>query len=254
MNQPTIWWTTTFGNYAWDVYGRECVESFGQYLPAEVRACVGLDDDELASECEKLLRAGDHVQIGVMAAKEKFITQYAAKDHPRNYRLQAARFCHKIFFLKTMMEKSHHHTPRYLVWWDADAIVNRPLSMNDIQPLLPTPQQAYSYLGRKDWDHSECGFMVFCLESEAARKIIDDMIELYTEGLVFTLPQWHDSYVFDHVRDKTLGLNISEGVAGNNVWAHTPLGSFSEHRKGIEAKFRKRALTDTELLGEKEAP
>lgn len=188
--------------------------------------------------------------VGRSIEHQNFINQFKHRDHPTEYRLQAARFCHKIFVLKRVMDKAMMLAPEirptHIIWWDADARLTCPVAPEELEAIMPTGEEAVSYLGRRDWDHSECGFMGFSLDKGKA--IIDFMFAYYVQGLVFSLPQWHDSYLFDVARKNYICKNLSEGVPGNNVWAQTALGAFSEHWKGEAAKARGKPMTDEELF------
>jgi hypothetical protein len=235
---------TTFPNKAWGLYAAEALQSLVKHLPASVKICVGLDDQTLKSEVEPVLRPGDAVLAGWQPDHLEFITRNAARDHASDYRLKATPFSHKIFFLKRFFDQE---SADYIVWWDADALLTKPVTEADLIGVMPGKDETVSYLGRKDWDHSECGFMGFNKAHAGAKAILDFMHYYYVSGTVFSLPQWHDSYLFDVARNGQPCRNISEGVPGNNVWAATKLGEFSEHRKGFEAKQRGRALTDHEF-------
>lgn len=276
-----LWWVTTFPNSAWETYALESLLSLTKCLPQQFKLCIGLDDAVLLPMVKKLLQQGgdggdlnhsssaeNHaatkddekltshprawdVKAGWSPDHQEFVTRYKSRDHATDYRLQATRFAHKVFVLKHFLDAALKTSPRpdYLVWWDADAILTRTVNADEIAALMPGADEACSYLGRKDWDHSECGFMAFNLANGGAEAILNFMHHYYTEGLVFSLPQWHDSYLFDVARADRPCRNLSAGVPGNNVWAGTPLACFSEHRKGVLAKQRKKALTDAELFG-----
>lgn len=145
-----------------------------------------------------------------------------------NYRYQAVKFCHKVFaYTDPSIDDD------WLIWIDADVEFTRPLDERFFNAVLKGPGV---YLGRKDWHHSECGFMTFRLPE--CRPFLNRMREMYTSGEIFSLPEWHDSYVFDHVR-KELDfpfVNLSEGVPGTHVWPGTILGDYMVHNKGPVAK------------------
>jgi len=283
-----FWIITSFPNFAWDLYARYSLCSLGKHLPQGFKLCVALDDDTLyqsvknvwveggddtnfnlsqnvmidaaQKNMEKLTyapRAEIEIICGWDDAHAKFINQNRHKDHASDYRLQATRFAHKIFFLKRFFDVAEDcelkDKPDYIIWWDADALLTKEIQCNDFEMIMPRDDEAVSYLGRKDWDHSECGFMAFNMAHHGAKEIIDFMITYYQQNLIFSLSQWHDSYLFDVARKNfedqgQKNLNLSENIKGNNVWAHTPLGGFSEHWKGVEAKQRKKPLTDDELF------
>jgi hypothetical protein len=174
----------------------------------------------------------------------EFVTRFKTRDHPTEYRMRATTFCHKIFTLHHFADKVGN--PDFLVWWDGDAIMNRPVALDELAKLMPREGEVASYLGRKDWDHSECGFVAYNMRA-GGKALLDAMHYYYVSGSIFSLAQWNDCYLFDQLRKGQPAYNISEGVPGNNVWEHTLLSQFSEHRKGVEAKQRGKALSDREF-------
>jgi hypothetical protein len=240
---------TTFPDSAWALYAEEALQSLKANLPAGTKLCVGLDSDLLKEKVKTLLRPGDELSCVWTPEHREFVARYRDRDHPTDYRRKATPFCHKLFTLKHFFDRETAvpALPDFLVWWDADALLKRPVSLEELAKLMPGKDEAVSYLGRKDWDHSECGFMGFNLRHPGTKAIIDLMHYYYVSGLIFSLPQWHDSFLFDQARAGQKCRNISEGVPGNNVWAATVLGTFSEHRKGIEAKERRKPLDDAEF-------
>lgn len=248
-----IAWVTTFPDAAWELYAKACLHSLARFLPTNAALFVGLDNVALREPVQALLRPGDKFYCGWLAEHAAFVQANKSRDHATEYRLMATRFCHKIFVIKRVLDEVLAAGGfDYLVWWDGDALLTRTPTPDDLQKVLPRENEVVSYLGRKDWDHSECGFMGFNLKHKGAAEIITFMHHYYVSELVFSLPQWHDSYLFDVARAGQPCRNISEGVAGNNVWAHTALAAFSEHWKGERAKARNKALTDTELFGKAE--
>lgn len=249
----TFWLATTFPNTAWALYAQESLAALTRHLPPACRFFVGLDDAALAGAVQGLLRAQDVVLVGMQPDHAAFVQENKHRDHAQDYRLQAVRFCHKVFVLRHVLSRAlaepESLRPEFLLWWDADAILNRAVTEAELLALCPRGDETCSYLGRKDWDHSEAGFIGFNIANGGAEKILSFMHTYYTQGFVYSLPQWHDSYLFDVARGDLPARNLSAGVAGNNVWAGTALASFSEHRKGHEAKARGRALTDKELFG-----
>jgi hypothetical protein len=242
-----LYLVTTFPNSAWELYAREALESLAKNLPPEVKMGVGLDDEALNTSVNAIIKTRGQVLAGWQADHREFVIRNKDRDHPTNYRLKATVFSHKIFVLRHFFEQALSEGYDYVIWWDADAILTRPVSTQDLQNVLPSNGEAVSYLGRKDWDHSECGFMGFNVKHPGAKAILDFMHYYYMSGSVFSLPQWHDSYLFDVARAGQPARNLSAGVPGNNVWAATPLGGFSEHRKGPEAKQLGRAMSDKEF-------
>lgn len=232
---------TTFGNEHFEIYAKRMLESFVANWPAEVPILVQTDTPTLAAEINKIIRPHDGLKSGWEPDHKAFVERNKDKDDPNNYRKQAVRFCHKVFALKfaldaTMKAKAAgaEDTPRHLIWMDADVLTTRKVTPEDIMKCLPKEGDAVSYMGRKDWDHSECGWLAFDLENDGDQ-LIKSMYMYYTLGEVFKLDQWHDSWVFDkcYCEGRT---NLTPNATGMEVWPQSPMAPWSKHYKGPIAK------------------
>ena len=232
---------TTFPDNCFEIYGRSMLQSFAQYWPADIPLLVQLDNDLLHEQVQKLLRPTDAIAIGWDKDHKAFVERNQGKDDPVNYRKQAVRFCHKVFAIKRAMDAikaakaNNEPCARYLIWMDADVITTKPVTMDDIKKCLPKEGDAVAYLGRKDWDHSECGWLAFDLENEGD-DLINSMVERYKQDLIFQLEQWHDSYIWDQVREYHESTNLTLDKPGMDIWPHSPMGQWSIHYKGQQAK------------------
>jgi hypothetical protein len=198
-----------------------------------------LDNDKLVPDVEKLLRPQDAVVINENEDHKKFLERNKDKEHPFDYRKQALRFSHKVWALKMACEfwKANAGKCRYLIWMDADVIVTRNVTADEIAKCLPKEGDAVSYLGRKDWPHSECGWMAFDLQN-GGDVIIDEVYRRYVSDEIFKEEEWHDSWIFDQVikiQDAKV-TNLTEGKPGMEIWPHSPMAAWSRHYKGPLAK------------------
>lgn len=158
------------------------------------------------------------------------------------YRLDAVKFSHKVYAIQEGL-KYVDENDKYFVWWDADAWLTNTLTDQVIEEQLQLQTGFCAYLGRKDWDHSETGFIAFNTQDSDYKVFVDNMANIYDLGNVFKLAQGRtDSHVFDLLRDAFTKqknkkfINLSENVAGNHVWPDTKLYTFSDHAKGPVAK------------------
>lgn len=234
---------TTFPNNCFEVYAKEMLKSFTRFWPSEIPLLVQLDDDLLTDSVGKLVRPQDAIAVGWERDHADFVKRNKDKDTD-NYRHQVTRFSHKVFALHRALEairkqKSEGgNAPRYLIWWDADGITNRNITIEEIQECLPHNGDAVSYLGRKDWPHSECGFLAFDLEN-GGDAFIDVWHGLYVSDEILKLKETHDSWAFDHIRNSVgapRATNLTEGKPGMDIWPHSPMGKWSTHHKGPVAK------------------
>lgn len=233
---------TTFPSVSWKIYAEKMLESYTAYWPEECGLLVKLDDDALIPDVQKLLRPVDGVVSGWTKEQADFIERNKDKDDPQDYRKQACRFSHKVFALKSAVDfwaeekkRTGKTECRYLIWLDADVLTTRKVTIEYIQKCLPKEGDAVAYLGRKDWDHSECGWLAFDLENRGG-DLITEMWAQYVGDTVFTLSQWHDSWIFDTLSPVYKRTNLTPDAKGMEVWPQSPMAPWSKHYKGPIAK------------------
>lgn len=244
---------TTLPNEAWPIYGQKMLQSFVQAWPKEIKLIVQLDNDLLLPQVQAMLRPTDSVIIGWSDPHGAFVTRNKDKDSPTDYRKQSVRFCHKVFCLKFVLDSINNHKkvyaenkekdenlmppPRYLIWMDADVLTARQVTLQEIKECLPKEGDAVSYMGRKDWPHSECGWLAFDVEKNGG-DVIDRMIAVYVSDEVYKHQEWHDSWIFDKIRKpEDKWTNLTDGKPGMDIWPQSPMGKWSRHFKGPEAKM-----------------
>lgn len=234
---------TTFPNDSWEIYSKKMLESFVRYWPADVDLCIELDNDLLFHETRKIMRPNDAAAVGWTPDHQAFVERNKGRDDPQDYRKQAVRFCHKVFaihraYAAIQEQKAHGEGyPRYLIWMDADVLTTRQVTVDDLKACLPKEGDAVAYLGRKDWDHSECGWLAFDLENGGG-DFIESVKNDYVTDNVFNLPQWHDSWIWDQyiTPPKMRVTNLSPNAAGIDAWQASPMAAWSTHYKGPVAK------------------
>lgn len=238
---------TTFPDDSWNVYSKRMLESFIANWPVEVPILVQTDTATLAPEINKILRESDGLKSGWEPDHKAFVERNKGKDDPQDYRKQAVKFCHKVFAIKFALESIKKakadkapDAPRHLIWLDADVITTRKVTPDDIIKCLPKEGDAVSYMGRKDWQHSECGWLAFDLEN-GGDTYIDLIYDQYVTDAVFAKTQWHDSWIFDLIRkdNEVCGrkaTNLTATATGMEVWPQSPMASWSRHYKGQAAK------------------
>ncbi len=151
-----------------------------------------------------------------------------------DYRFQAIKFANKVYAVTGAVAKNQD----WWVWIDADVEVTKTLD-DKLWDAVCRDGIIASYLGRKDWHHSECGFVAYHMP--AARSFLNQLRFIYDSGLLFLFQEWHDSFIWDAVRkvsEMTGGKfnNLSAGVSGTDVWPQTILGEYMVHHKGPVAK------------------
>tara|TARA_R110000822_G_scaffold49674_12_gene130116 strand:- start:5021 stop:5695 length:675 start_codon:yes stop_codon:yes gene_type:complete len=218
-----------------DVYGGKMLDSANLYLKDCPNTEIVLVPQSDLMIDEDLMRFFDVWQ------KKDFANGLVGGKY--DYRLQAIRFAYKVFAYTRTRWTDDLEADDWLIWLDADTSFTGPVTPEWLETVCPGGYMG-SYIGRKDWDHSECGWIAFSMRYHG-REFLAKMREYYTSELIFGLPQWHDSYIWDRVRQVmelkhgSRWFNLADGIGGNHPWPETKLGEILEHYKGPRAKAEK---------------
>lgn len=230
---------TSFSGNQYLDFGQKFIESFLEHN--DVPLIVFYEDEQIdfpeGPKWERLRSVSQSefmADFGNLAASHGIVGKKNDK-YVTDYRLTCTRFAKKVFAVT-----AYHKDCDWWVWIDADVECIKPFDEKFWKAVCPE-SGLISYLGRKDWDHSECGFVAYRVGHPVPRAFLKILRSIYVDGRVFTLPQWHDSFVFDRVMDSFPAWvpffhNISEGVPGNHVWPETILGEYMVHNKGLRKR------------------
>lgn len=133
------------------------------------------------------------------------------KDAGKGFKWNAVRFAHKVYAIFHCAKTTDADV---LIWMDADTICHSPISITDIERLCP-PNIDLGYLGRKG-KYSECGLYSMNLRSASVQSFLKEFQRFYDDANngIFQLAEWHDSFVFDAVRNKFPQLKQLDWAAG----------------------------------------
>ena len=155
------------------------------------------------------------------------------------YTFDAIKFSRKVFAITDPWGPYG-----WRIWLDADVETFSKVDRNTLRKFCPQ-ERAISYIGRdhRDWHHSECGFVGYNMNLPETRAFLERFRWYYTSGMVFSLLEWHDSYVFDKVMAEfyhhtPLFHNLAQGIRGMHPWPDTVLGKYMTHSKGPLEKMR----------------
>lgn len=121
------------------------------------------------------------------------------KDAGKGFKWDAVRFAHKVY---SIFHCAKNAQTDWLIWMDADTVCHSKISIADIQTLCPADRDL-CFLGRRG-KFSECGLYAMNLQSPVVQSWLADFQRYYddAESGIFTLDEWHDSFVFDAVRQR----------------------------------------------------
>ena len=240
---------TTFHQAGLELYGQTMIDTFEQYWPDSVNLVV------YAENCEPKISKSNVQVIDLLSANKecrRFVKRH--RDNPeahgglgphnehdwtekKSFKWQAVRFCYKVFAVQHALENIDSD---WIIWLDADSKTHSPISLDALARVCPDTSD-FSYLGRTDRYHSECGWVGYHKAGNHALDFAKRFAEMYITDEIFNYREWHDSYIWDIVRREFqekgadfFNLNPepdTKGLAGH-PFINSELGAYLDHMKG----------------------
>lgn len=244
---------TSFNYAGFHDYGKKFLETFHKHNIDNIPLTVVIEDFDTP---EKEAELPDWVNYEHIEDDPDFMQFYLANEQndimhglvpgkkgvPNyNYRYDAIRFAKKVFVYANPLRQVPQRG--WFIWIDADVEFFEDFTEQTFFDNLDEDANV-AYIGRIDWDHSEAGFLAFRFgddpeKNKITHSFLDDIRDVYKSGKFEQLDQWHDSFIFDAVREHFEDKNdmvshdIAEGLTGMHPWENTFLGKFCKHNKGL---------------------
>jgi hypothetical protein len=260
---------TTFHGEGLDLYAQRFLNSFAEKVDKKIRLvayaenCSPTNPDENQIEILKAETALPKLQQfkktwgDVPKANGKCpFPEKRPRDYHKEFKWDAVRFANKVYAVFDACTRSQG----WVVWMDADMYVHSDWNYPQWLSLLPKDAWiAYVGRGKGSATWPECGFYGINLQNKTARNFIQEFENYYenAEEGIFTLDEWHDSYVFGHIlnmyKDNSAGmldytentiLQTAKTGGGGHPLINTELGKYIDHLKGNRKKLGKSKLTD----------
>jgi hypothetical protein len=252
---------TTFHEEGLKKYAQKMIDGFCATWPNEITLHL------YPEKCNPVIRDHSHVTLtdldsvaALTAFKERWKNVPKAngdvtkdpvrskrKDSGKGFKWNAVRFAHKVY---AIIDCARTTDADILIWMDADTVCHSPITMQDLERMIPANSEL-CYLGRKG-KYSECGLYSINLRSANVQAFLKEFQRYYDEAEqgIFTLAEWHDSFVFDAVRRKfpqmqqldwAAHLNDLRPAPGMSSGEGHPLinsewGAWLDHLKGSRKK------------------
>lgn len=267
MTEITI--VTTFHKPGLDLYGQRFLNSFAEKVDKKVKMIVYAEDCKPTNPDPTqitILKSEEALpKLNAFKARWKDIPKANGKcpfperrprDHHKEFKWDAVRFANKVYAVFDAVERSKD----WCVWMDADTYVHSNWTYEDFIKLLPnTSWITYVGRGKGSATWPECGFYGLNLKDVVCQEFLAEFERMYedADNGIFTLPEWHDSYVFGHILNnmKRTAPNVLDYTAqtvlqtaktggGGHPLINTKLGQWIDHLKGERKKLGKSKSTD----------
>ncbi len=253
---------TTMNNSIYDAYGKKSIISYNEKLSKGVRLNIIFEGEIpdisifdskkirfynfVSSEWLTFFKKFGHLQEANGFKIERVVNddKLQLKIHGPNYRWDAVRFSYKVFSIKQSLQIED--ISKQFCWIDADTLCLKSFNKKDFNNFLPNKDELMTYLGRnsfpEDFPHMEAGFLGFNKDHPKFKSFINTMVSIYMSGEFFALAHWHDSFIWDRVREIFAVAGVKfRSLSGEyenkeHVFAYTGLGEFFDHLKGPKRK------------------
>lgn len=249
---------TTFHPEGYSTYGERFLDSFAKRVDKRIKLIVYAEGVKPHNPDPSRIEILDQETAlpKLVAFKERWkdvpkangippddIKARRPKDWNKAFKWDAIRFANKTYAVFDACERSND----WCVWMDADSYIHSDWSYEEFTKLLPNDKWL-TYVGRGKGSQTwpECGFYGMNLNDNVCKAFLKEF-ELYYENAeqgIFTLDEWHDSYVFGHILNKMKGIgNVLDYSAdmylkeaktggGGHPLINGPLGKWMDHMKG----------------------
>jgi len=253
---------TTFNADGYNRYGQRMIQTFLQNWPQDVQLVVYAENCTVAESAPNLtvhdlsVASPELVQFkqkwgGVAKANGDVSAdpvRSRRKDSGKGFKWDAVRFSHKVY---AIFAAARVCKTQWLIWMDADMVCHSPVGTEFLARMCDNNRDI-CYLGRVN-KYTECGLYAMNLSSAATLEFLRVFQEYYDDADkgIFTLMEWHDSYVFDHVRtslalrgfDWSSNLIVGEG----HPLINTEWGAYLDHLKGDRKQLGRSKLKDLKI-------
>lgn len=254
---------TTFNQAGYDQYGRRMIQTWLSTWPSQVELLCYAENcvvQEQAPNLRVLDLAATSAPLMAFKAKWSHVPRATGdvtndpvrsrrKDSGKGFKWNAVRFAHKVY---TICHAATTVASDWLIWMDADMVCHSPLPLAVLDHLCPVDRDL-CYLGRQG-KYSECGLYALNLRSPTVGQFLSDFQLMYddAESGIFSLMEWHDSFVFDVVRSRhpLRSLDWSQGLIRgeghpliNSAW-----GAYLDHLKGDRKQLGRSKAKDLRVI------
>jgi hypothetical protein len=259
IKKMTFTVVTTFHKKGYETYGRRMIETFLKNWPTNVMLIVYAEDCTVTETAPNLIVRDLNQVKDLTNFKNKWKgvpkangdvsgdpVRSKRKDAGKGFKWDAVRFAHKVYSIFDCAKQSNSD---WLIWMDADTVCHSPITIEKLNDLCSLD---LCFLGRRG-KYTECGLYALNLRSTATIAFLHEFQRFYddAEHGIFTLAEWHDSFVFDAVRQHTSCRErdwSSHLITGeghpliNSEW-----GAYLDHLKGGRKKQGRSPLTDLKI-------
>lgn len=238
---------TTFNRAGYEKYGKRMIQTFLKHWPSTISLLVYSEDCIVDESADNLVVIDLHLASPELVKfKETWSSvpkargwcddstkKFADKTQKVGFKWDAVRFSHKVY---AIFHAAKNCNSDVLFWMDADTVCHSEISQLQVEEFCRLDVDL-GFLGRES-KYTECGLYSLNLRSPAIHHFLSKFQQMYDDAIlgIFTLQEWHDSFVFDHVRVSVnlVENNWSAGIikGEGHPLINSKWGTWLDHLKG----------------------
>jgi hypothetical protein len=173
----------------------------------------------------------------------------AQTQHAETPRLshQYRRFTWKV---QAQIHAIRNSSADYVIWLDADVVQTQLFTPESWQAVMPAADHVATFLNRQPVMYAETGWIAYNCTHAGTRPFVNALEEIYLSQRIFDIKQWHDAFVWDHVRQQTQTpmRNILSRARTDDPFAHSDLADYFCHHKGPRKQHIAKTLQQNVIL------
>lgn len=160
---------------------------------------------------------------------------YASTQERGDFEHSCVRFSHKVQAQISHLRKS---TADYVIWLDADVVQLKEYTEEQLLSLMPGPEELFSFLDRQPHKYAETGWIAYNMHHPRLKEFVRRFEDIYLTREIFTLAQYHDAFVWDHIRQRGRypGRNLLNNARSSEPFDSSELAEWFRHHKGQRKK------------------
>jgi hypothetical protein len=231
---------TSFRGDHWNLYAKDCIESFIKHWPKDTKLYAYYNDWP-----ERGLQSYDKDRvefIDLMSVSTElcgFFKNFKDPKDAPNWRTDVKRWAYKVY---TEYEFFVKNSPKCDVgiWIDADTVTYKDIPKAKLEEWVPKDKDI-TVLGREAVNYIEAGFVAMQM-TDLNKALFADLFGVWDSGEIYNYKEWHDAFVFTRIMNlhQAHGLqvnNLSPHCADLNAFEASPLVRYMYHNKGM-LKFK----------------
>lgn len=155
----------------------------------------------------------------------------ARQREGRTFEQTCVRFSHKV---QAQIWHSRLTQADYMIWLDADVAQLRTISQEELAAVMPGPADLCTFLDRQPVKYAETGWIAYNMRHPRIKEFFRRLEDVYLTQEIWSLAQWHDAFVWDHVRQRGRypARNLLHNARSSEPFDHSDLGGVWRHYKG----------------------